>query len=260
MQIPVAIYIASFLGSLALLLLMPKRGLNLRVIGTLVGASSLGGLWLFLSCKMNWGELGIGNGAFAFYYVFSAISIASAVKVITHTRPLYSALWFVMVILASSGLFLVLGAGFIALAVVLIYGGAILVTYMFVLMLASQTGAPASDKEIDPANRYAYEPVLAVAAGFLLLSVLLTLAFEPMAPNLAAKGPSDAQIIATTLSDRNPSMDAATSLHNIERVGLDLFQSHPLGLELAGIVLLVALIGAVVIAKTVVPNEDQTHA
>ncbi len=277
MQTPIAIYIASFIGSVGLLLMMPKRWLNLHKLGALLGAAALGGLWLFLSWKLPWGKLGVSDGSFIYYYIFSAISIIASVRVITNTRPVYAALWFVMVVLASAGLFLVLGAEFIAFAVIIIYGGAILVTYMFVLMLASQAGDPQDPRDIPVADRIAFEPVLAIAAGFLLLSVLLTLAFEPMAPNPAARAPSDEQIIETILSDRSAPVVARTlagddadlpavppladprKLSNTERVGLDLFQSHPLGLELAGVILLLALIGAVVIAKTKVAGEDTVN-
>ena len=78
---------------------------------------------------------------------------------------------------------------------------------------------------------------------------------------------TDAELINTHLADR--SLNEATAelasspsaspdkLSNVERVGLDLFEAHPLAIELAGVILLVSLIGAVVIAKTHVPNEDE---
>jgi NADH-quinone oxidoreductase subunit J len=278
-----ALYIGSVLGALALSLMMPREKRGIRFLGPLLGAAAIGGLWIYLSGTNFWGnrDPGISGPAFLYYYVFSGIAIVAAIRVITHTRPVYAALWFVMVVLASAGLFLVLSAQFMAFAVVIIYGGAILVTYMFVIMLATQ---PTPDGETgQPYDRIAKEPVLACTAGFLLLAVLLSVTFNYEWMNQQGRMPkadrqTDAALIETTLGNRPlkevvtyemtedgesvlvdsatppPNLDP-TRLANAERIGLDLFQSHPLGLELAGVILLVSLIGAIVIAKTRVPDE-----
>ena len=251
------LYIATAIGAIALYLMMPRRGFNPRVIGALLGAATVGGLWLWLAGYLP-EAIGISNAAFIYYYVFSGIGIAAAARVITHDRPVYSALWFVMVVLATSGLLLVLNAEFMAFAMVIIYGGAILVTYMFVIMLASQSIEAEDDTQVY--DGVAREPATAIAAGFLLLAAVLTVTFDPeMVPNPAAAGESDASVIATVLTGRtgealaeavgDRAVVGADTLGNVERVGLDLFRSHPLGLELAGVILLVSLIGAVVIAR-----------
>lgn len=267
-----ALYIASAIGAVALYLMMPRRGYNPRKIGTLLGALTLGGLWLYLHDKLPT-ALGLQPAAFAYYYVFSALAIASAVRVITHTKPVYAALWFVMVVLASAGMFLVLEAQFIAFAMVIIYGGAILVTYLFVIMLASPNESPENpDSDSLQYDRVAYEPLAAISAGFLLLAVLLTAIFSPYQPNPMAHGQTDTQIINTVLTDRPAqrlarqmgvhkseniplAMANPTQLTNTERIGLDLFRSHPLGLELAGVILLVSLVAAVVIARKQIEPE-----
>jgi NADH-quinone oxidoreductase subunit J len=280
-----ALYIASVLGALSLALMLPREQPGVRFLGPLLGAAVVGVLWLFLSGDGLWQgrDPGITAGAFTYYYLFSGIAILAAVRVITNTRPVYAALWFVMVVLASAGLFLVLSAQFMAFAVVIIYAGAILVTYMFVIMLASQSDpAGQSGQSYDKVAR---EPVLASAAGFLLLAVLLSVSFDY--PSIeAARAPhdpaaTDAALITSTLGDRPlhteltyvtgpdgepvevppryappPNLDP-NRLANAERIGLDLFQSHPLGLELAGVILLVSLVGAIVIAKTKVPDEHR---
>lgn len=274
-----ALYIASVAGALALCLMLPReRSGSPRWLGPLLGAAALGGLWLFLARSGLWQnrEPGMSGAAFVYYYLFSAIAIGSAVRVITHTRPVYAALWFVMVVLASAGLFIVLSAQFMAFAVVIIYGGAILVTYMFVIMLASQSTPDGESGQ--PYDCVAREPLMASAAGFLLLAVLLSVTFENHPTYAKTRGLSDAVLIESTLGNRPlkatkryvtndagepvlapspeppPNLDP-TRLANAERIGLDLFQSHPLGLELAGVILLVSLIGAIVIAKTKVPDE-----
>ncbi len=261
------IYIASLLGAAGLLLTLPKRSINLAPLGAVLFAGLPGLVWVAAALLgetptgTDTATAGHGLGdAWPFYYVFSALAIGSAVRVITHRRPVYAALWFVMVVLASAGLFLTLDAEFMAFALVLIYAGAILVTYMFVIMLATQAkSADATDVQLPEFERIAREPLAAVAAGFLLLAVLLTVAFDDasLRPNPAAAAMSDAALAAEVLGDRAVDAPAIT---NAERLGVDLFRGNPLGLELAGIVLLVALVGAVVIAKTRVFDEDRVIA
>ena len=287
MQTPIAIYIASLLGAVGLILMMPKARHNYRLVGALVAAAGLGWLWLFLGRRLPGEELGITGTAFGYHYVFGLIAIAAAVRVITHTRPVYAALWFVLVVLASAGLLLTLAAEFMAFAMIIIYGGAILVTYMFVIMLATQSGSGESaagvagagddDPQTSPYyDRIAREPVAAVAAGFLLIAVLLLASSEPVLKVEQAFGDSDAWLIEHIVTERprlevdlvSDALPAGREMHaaalgvgqelsNVERVGIDLFRSHPLGLEMAGVILLVALIGAVVIAKTRVEEEEQ---
>ena len=106
---PYILYIASIMGGICLFLIMPRHGFNPRAFGALLGAITLGSLWLVLARQQTIGG-GMADGTWAYYYVFSALAIGSAVRVITHTKPVYSALWFVMVVLASAGLLLSLQA------------------------------------------------------------------------------------------------------------------------------------------------------
>ena len=260
-----ALYIASAFGAVSLLLMMPRRGFTPVALGVVLGALALGGFWLYLARQMP-ATLGLESAALGYYYVFSAIAIFAAARVITHTRPVFAALWFIMVVLAAAGLLLTLSAEFIAAAIVIIYGGAILVTYVFVIMLA----APASASAAQAAGHYdrvAREPVAAVIVGHLLLATLLTVFFEPMTPNLAGAADDKADAVVEEVLTKRPAQRLADRLvdggqeapqaleaeleqvDNVERVGLDLFRSHPLGIELAGVILLVALVGAVVIAR-----------
>ena len=282
-----ALYIASVLGAVSLALMLPRHKPGVRFLGPLLGAAAVGGLWLFFSNQSFWDgrNTGLSNAAFIYYYVFSAIAIGASVRVITHTKPVYAALWFVMVVLASAGLFIVMSAQFMAFAVVIIYGGAILVTYMFVLMLASHSDPEGHEGQTY--DRVAKEPIMASAAGFLLLAVLLSVSFD-YESNSALRAEvdpasTDAALIETTLGNRPLKLEQLYTtneagetvavagvtppnnlnperLSNAERIGLDLFQSHPLGLELAGVILLISLIGAIVIARTRVPEEQNAAA
>lgn len=261
----IALYIASAVGAVSLLMMMPRKGYTPRALGGLLGAATLGGLWLMLARHLP-DVLGLPGAAMGYYYAFSAIAVIAAAKVITHTKPVFAALWFVMVVLASAGLFLVLDAEFMAAALVIIYGGAILVTYVFVIMLASDAGDPADKGSTPEYERIAREPFAATVAGFVLLASLLSVYFSPGAmPRNYAAAESVASVQAD-LPDRAPQRLAdrieaqgrpvpgalkadLQKVTNVERVGLDLFKSHPLGLELAGVILLVSLVGAVVIAR-----------
>ncbi len=280
MQPQLVLYIATVAGAASLFLLMPKPGKDLRLLGGLLGAATLGLLWLALAPLYLLGDggrldTGLHDGQTPFYYIFSALAIAAGVRVVTHTRPVYAALWFVMVVLASAGLLLTLSAEFMAFAMLIIYGGAILVTYMFVIMLATPPRSSDDPDEGPAYERFAAEPLWACIAGFLLLAVVLSVGFEPMTANPAAAMRPGGELIASTLADRDeggqhryatPAASeandgdgeaAAARLTNVERIGLDLFQGHPLAIELAGVILLLALVGAIVIARTQVPREDE---
>ncbi len=227
--------------------------------------------------------------------MLSFLALAGALRMITHPRPVYAALYFILVILASAGLILLLSAEFMAFALVIVYAGAILVTYLFVIMLAQE--APESDEpealaEYDAA---AYEPVGAVAAGFTLLAMILSLmlrgtagpGFPPAAMatgapaefamltgkveralrESAAIGAGD-HIIAINAASRSATVERASAggssnsvitdtvaipesiaMENVERLGVSLFTEFPLSLELAGVILMLAMLGAVVLAR-----------
>lgn len=291
----IALYIASVLGAIALVLMMPKSSANWPKAGAVLGAATLVALWVYLSRFLP-DQIAIGSGALSFYYIFSALAIMAAVRVITHTKPVYAALWFVMVVLSTAGLFLTVQSQFIAFAMIIIYGGAILVTYMFVIMLASPSQSnydDTNDQQTPEYDKLAIEPVLAVTAGFLLLALLLNLAFRPIPQNPQARGLTSAVIlnggtdaqgnhVAPLLSHNlktaqgmrtvpaleqtavNPqslqtsnSLSRGKNVTDIERIGLALFSGHPLGIELAGVILTLSLIGAVVIAKMKVDDEEK---
>ncbi len=265
-----ALYIATAAGAVSLYLMMPRGRAAVARLGMLLGGATLGGLFLLLSQNLPTG-LGVSDAAMGYQYVFSFLAIAAAARVITHDRPVYSALWFIMVVLASAGLFLTLDAEFMAFAMVIIYGGAILVTYVFVIMLAANSGDAEGDASGAECDRVAREPAAAILTGFILLAALLSVYFQPVqqVPGMAAA--ADSVVISQTLTQRPVEVLAQrvgtdlpeelanrTRLENVERVGLDLFREHPLGLELAGIILLVSLVGAVIIARKQVEAQPRS--
>ncbi|HEY1683666.1 MAG TPA: NADH-quinone oxidoreductase subunit J [Tepidisphaeraceae bacterium] len=213
----------------------------------------IGGVILFvaglilMAMLVRWlaGPAGDERGGMGpYFWLFSAIALISAVRVITHTRPVYSALYFVLSVMASAGLFILLSAEFMAAALVLIYAGAILVTYVFVIMLATQTGASEKESTLPETDVVSREPVVASAIGFTLAGVLLYVIF-----------------------DRAPVMNAVNAgipAGGFTRaLGVYLFQSQILSLEVAGLILTLAMVGAIVIAGRRIagkPGHEPMHA
>jgi NADH:ubiquinone oxidoreductase subunit 6 (subunit J) len=100
------------------------------------------------------------------FYAFAAVAVVGGVLLVTHHNPVYAALAFALVVLSTCGLFLLLAAPFLMAATVIIYAGAIIVTFLFVIMLAQQAGLSGADLR-------SREPFLATLAGFVLLAALL---------------------------------------------------------------------------------------
>ena len=231
---PGIIYTSCVLGSIALyVLLIPGRP-ALKPVGIVLGLGALG--WVF-KASIEAVAAGVGGpgdpvGPGVLFYVFSAIAIAAAVRMITHTRPVYAALYFVMVVLSSAALFLLLEAEFMAFALIIVYAGAILITYLFVLMLAQQAPQPGDETAQPDYDVLPREPAAAVTVGFVMLALL-----------------GDAIFQGVLLLDPPAEPAGPVVSENIERVGLALVGDFPVSLELAGVILLMAMYGAVVLAR-----------
>ena len=100
------------------------------------------------------------------FYAFSGIAILGAGLMLAQHNPVRAALSFALVVLSTCGLFLLLSAPFLMAATIIIYAGAIIITFLFVIMLAQQIGMTSADQR-------SREPFLASLAGFVLLACLL---------------------------------------------------------------------------------------
>jgi NADH:ubiquinone oxidoreductase subunit 6 (subunit J) len=100
------------------------------------------------------------------FYAFSGLAVIAGGLLVTQSNPARAALSFALVVLSTTGLFLLLAAPFLMAATIIIYAGAIIVTFLFVLMLAQQEGPSDADLR-------SREPLLATLSGFLLLAGLL---------------------------------------------------------------------------------------
>ena len=166
----------------------------------------------------------------AFYYM-AAASIASALLAVTRKNPVHSMLWVLALFLHVAGIFLLLGAEFLAAVQVIVYAGAILVFYLFVLMLLDLPGEQARP-------RFAAHWPLAAAGGLGIVAIIWLAQF------------------ATHDSTRNgiapaalPSATEGPLLGSLAEVGRALFGPFALPFEMASLVLLAAIVGAVVLAR-----------
>lgn len=259
-MVPFTLYSACVIGALALYLLVRPGPRGAKAFGIVLGLGALA--WLTLESVKS--SVDATDRPGVFFVIFSLIAIASAVRMITHHRPIYSALYFVMVVLSSAGLFLLLEAEFMAFALIIVYAGAILITYVFVLMLSQQ--APLGDKpEHQPEyDRVPREPAAAAMVGFVMLALLTDMAFNSASQVTAANTVEDAQRQAWKVLEQLPgSIEEGVELtesempDNIQLVGWALVHKYPASLEVAGIILLLAMFGAVVLAQKQIELSEE---
>ncbi|NDC62609.1 MAG: hypothetical protein EBZ59_01155, partial [Planctomycetia bacterium] len=179
---PAGLLLAGSVASAAacLWLLLPRgderRGA--RRLGLLLGLLALAG---FIATGRRLG----GVGEEAVFLVVSLVAVFSGAATIVTRSPVYSAIWFALCLAGVSGLLLVLGGQFLGVATIVVYAGAILVMFLFVLMLAQPEG-------LAPYDRVSNEPFLAAVAGAVLLGLLTLsigrLSAGPASPADAAAG------------------------------------------------------------------------
>ena len=135
------LYFIFALGGAGIYFLLPRGDRPKVVVGAILGLSAVIALIIVLATQvMSSGPAG------AYFYVFATIALVAAARVITHPKPVYSAIYFVLVVVAVAALLVLLHAEFVAIALIIIYAGAIMVTYLFVIMLARQPGSPIYDR------------------------------------------------------------------------------------------------------------------
>ncbi len=244
------------LGAIAVAWLMPKGASRPSWLASLVGLVALGIVGGTLLKPTNHLLPDV------LFYLFAGVAVVAAVLMITNHNPAYSALWFAVVTLAVCGLFLLQSAPFLASATVIVYAGAIIVTFLFVLMLAQQAGATNYDQN-------SRQPVVAVFTGFVLLGALLFVlvpskvtpgvttsqtGFHSLAQGVPSveSAPPNARAISSTpalpAKPRSTSTTTPETYGTMRGLGRSLFGDYLFAVELAGTLLLVASIGAIVIA------------
>lgn len=181
------------------------------------------------------------------FHFLAFVTLASAVMMITSRNPVYSALWFAMVLLANSGLFLLQQAEFLSAATVIVYAGAIVVTFLFVIMLAQPSGAAKYD-------HHSREPLLVTLTGLILASVLVgTLHYSARFEDWG-EGAANSRRPALDTIDRVVDQSGVfrrigeQDNQHVAGLGKTLFVDHVVSVEVIGLLLLAAVVGAVLIA------------
>ena len=165
------------------------------------------------------------------FYISGILSLVAAVLVVTRRNPVYSAIYLVLFFASISLDFLILRAPFLAVIQVLVYGGAIMVLFLFVIMLLNLT--PAELRETVPRPR----KVFAGVASLVLFAFLAgTISLSPVvrgAPGLTEPITAPALVTAGETA----------------AIGESLFRRHPLPFEYSTILILIAIIGAIYLTK-----------
>jgi NADH-quinone oxidoreductase subunit J len=203
------------------------------------------------------------------FWVFAIGALMSGVLMITARNPVYAALWFALATLSTCGLFLLQHAPFLAAATIIVYAGAVIVTFLFVIMLAQQSGAAGYDQRSN-------QSLLATLSAFVLLGAIsLTLqsekipivrsSFDVAGAPRESSSTADNGTMTLTRPGRPPQIvpvlpgnvmskaDAKHPVGNLKGLGKSLFGDYLFAVELAGTLLLVASIGAIAIA----PRREQ---
>jgi len=160
------------------------------------------------------------------FIIFASICAVSAVLMVTRPSPVISALFLVLNFCSLAGLYLTLNAQFIAVAQVIVYAGAIMVFFLFVIMLLN----PEREKRFFEQKAKLRIFIIAIVALVLLQVVFI----------IFLSSPSE-----KISSDAARSMETGT----VENIGREMFTNYVLPFEAAGFLLLAATIGALVLAK-----------
>ena len=160
------------------------------------------------------------------FYILAAVAVVAGLLVVTAKNPVHSVLWLILTFFSSAGLFVLLGAEFLAMLLVVVYVGAVAVLFLFVVMMLDVDFLRLRE------GFARYLPLAVIVAGVLLAEmVIISLTVATSGAAADATGPA----VATA--------DAS----NIETIGRVLYTDYVYFFQAAGIVLLIAMIGAIVL-------------
>jgi NADH-quinone oxidoreductase subunit J len=160
-----------------------------------------------------------------FFYLFAGICVASAVMVIASRNPVHSVLYLILAFVNAAGLFVMMGAEFLAMILIVVYVGAVAVLFLFVVMMLDVDFAQLKQGALQ------YLPLGMLIGGIFLAELLLVV-------GAWAIGPGIPQAITAPIPSQVP---------NIEVIGLVLYTRYVYFFEASGLILLVAMIGAIVL-------------
>jgi NADH-quinone oxidoreductase subunit J len=162
------------------------------------------------------------NAADLLFYFFALLALGTAMGVLIARNPVHSALFLVVTLFAVAGLYFLLHAEFLAVIQILTYAGAILVLFIFIIMLLNLSPGELTEKEVRPAGKFLLMVVAVVA--FVTIAILVYL------PQMPWSGLPE-------------------GFGSVGQIGTALFSTYVIPFEISGVLLTVALIGAVLLAK-----------
>ncbi len=172
-----------------------------------------------------------------FFYLFSSIAVASAFMVIAGRNPVHSVLWLILTFVNAAGLFLLIGAEFLAMLLVVVYVGAVAVLFLFVVMMLDVDFAELREGFLQ------YLPIGALVGFVFLVELVLVVGTWVVGPGISITQP----------------IPNAAQVTNTEAIGRVLYTTYVHYFQLAGVVLLVAMIGAIVLTLHHRPNVKRQN-
>jgi len=163
--------------------------------------------------------------AAVFFYLFAGICVASAVMVVASRNPVHSVLFLILAFVNAAGLFVMMGAEFLAMILIVVYVGAVAVLFLFVVMMLDVDFSELKQGALQ------YLPIGMLIGGIFLAELLLVV-------GAWAIGPGVPQAITSPIP---------TTVPNTEAIGLVLYTRYVYFFQAAGMILLVAMIGAILL-------------
>jgi NADH-quinone oxidoreductase subunit J len=162
-----------------------------------------------------------------FFYIFAAVMVGSGLMVISARNPVHSVLFLILAFVNAAGLFVLLGAEFLAWILVIVYVGAVAVLFLFVVMML--------DVDFTELRQgfLSYLPVGALVGAVLLAELLVVVGAWAIGPDAVKAGVSP--------------LPLAGGISNTQALGLVLYTRYVYFFQTAGVILLVAMIGAIVL-------------
>ena len=164
----------------------------------------------------------------AFFYLFAGLMVLSGASVIVAKNPVHAVLFLILAFFNAAGLFVLLGAEFIAMLLVIVYVGAVAVLFLFVVMMLDVDFAELRAGFIKNA------PLGLIIGGIVLAELVMILGFRLVQPSVLAKAAA-------------PSPLSGAGLSNTEALGRIIYTQYAYLFEASGLVLLTAMIGAIVL-------------
>jgi NADH-quinone oxidoreductase subunit J len=181
------------------------------------------------------------SGSELVFYAFSALAVVSAIATVTRKNPVVAAVWLVATFFAVAVAYVQLSASFLAVIQVLVYAGAMMVLFVFVIMVldTDETGA-AESRRPSRVGRFGYYLALLLSGGLVVWVLLATLSKQFITPGAR--------------------IDPQSDFGSADSVGRVLFTDYLFAFEAISLLLLAAVIGAVVVARSRREREKQAAA